>query len=106
MSPLAAAGAASAQAPIDDRIDAVVARVDRGVADGSLTPVQADQLRSRLWWMRHRLDSLNDAGRLNTWRLQDLNARLDRIASDVSRDRYFARYGTFRGYRQAWEGGG
>ena len=102
---LAAAGAASAQASIDDRVDRIEARIDHGVDDGTLTSVQADRLRSQLWSVRHRRDSLDNAGMLNTWRQQDLNARLDRVAYEVSRDRYFARYGTFQGYRQDWDWG-
>lgn len=103
---LAAAGAASAQTSIDDRIARIEVRIDNGVDDGTLTPGQADSLRRQLWSVRHRRDSLDNAGALNTWRQEDLNSRLDRIAYEVSRDRYFARYGSFRGYRQDWDWSG
>ena len=103
---LAAAGAASAQASIDDRVDRIETRIDRGVDDGTLTSIQADRLRGQLWAVRHRRDNLDNAGLLNTWRREDLNARLDRVAYEVSRDRYFARYGSFRGYRQDWDWNG
>jgi hypothetical protein len=93
---LAAAGAASAQASIDDRVDRIETRIDHGVDDGTLTSVQADRLRAQLSAVRQRRDYLDNAGQLDTWRQDDLNGRLDRIAYD----------GSFRGYRQDWEGNG
>lgn len=102
---LAAAGAAVAQS-LDDRIDRVETRIDRGLDDGTLTSVQADRLRAQVSGVRAERDGLNDSGQLSDWRRQDLNSRLDRVDYEISRDRYFARYGTFRGYRQDWDWGG
>lgn len=102
---LATAGAALAQS-LDDRIDRVEARIDRGLDDGTLTSVQADRLRAQVSGVRAERDGLIDSGQLSDWRRQDLDSRLDRIDYEVSRDRYFARYGTFRGYRQDWDWGG
>lgn len=102
---LATAGAALAQS-LDDRIDRVEARIDQGLDDGTLTSLQAERLRAQVSGVRAERDGLNDSGQLSDWRRQDLNSRLDRVDYEVSRDRYFARYGTFRGYRQDWDWGG
>jgi hypothetical protein len=53
--------------------------------------------------VRSTRDDLDANGQLSSWRRRDLQSRLDRISYEVSRDVYFNRYGTFRGYRFGWE---
>lgn len=98
---LAAAGAASAQS-INDRIDRIENSIDRGVDDHRLSEDQADRLRDQLSSVRSTRDDLDSNGQLSDWRRRDIESRLDRIAYQVSRDEYFNRYGTFRGYHQGW----
>lgn len=97
-STLAAAGVAAAQS-LDDRIDRIEQRIDRAVDDQRLSEDQALRLRGDLASVRNTRDDLDAEGRLSDWRRRDLQSRLDRIAYQVSRDEYFNRYGTFRGYR-------
>jgi hypothetical protein len=104
---LGAAGVAAAQATsIDDRIDRIESRIDQGVDDGTLSAAQAADVRKDLWTVRRTRDNLENSGAMNDARRLDLNARLDTITYTISRDRYFGRYGTFRGYRQNWDWSG
>lgn len=100
-SALAAAGAAVAQT-IDDRIDRIEDRIDRGVDDQALTPDQADRLRADLSQVRDQRDRLDDSGQLTASRRRDLQSRLNNIDYRVSRQEYYGRYGTFRGYYRDW----
>ena len=59
---LAAAGAATPRRRSTTGRPHRRARIDDGVDDGTLTSVQADRLRSQLWSVRHRRDSLENAG--------------------------------------------
>jgi septal ring factor EnvC (AmiA/AmiB activator) len=100
-STLAAAGAAAAQS-LNDRIDRIESRIDRAVDDHRISEDQADRLRDQLSSVRSTRDDLDANGQLSDWRRRDLDSRLDRIAYQVSRDEYFNRYGTFRGYHEGW----
>lgn len=98
---LAAAGAAAAQS-LDDRIDRIEDRINHGVDEQALTPDQADSLRADLSRVRDLRDNLDSRGELTGWRRRDLQSRLDGISYRVSRDEYFGRYGSYRGYYRDW----
>jgi hypothetical protein len=102
-SALAVAGAASAQASIDDRVDRLEDRVDRGVDQNLITENQADILRNQLQGVRDQRDRLENNGEWNDARRRDLDFRLDRLAYRLGREEYFTRYGTFRGYYRNWD---
>jgi septal ring factor EnvC (AmiA/AmiB activator) len=100
-STLAVAGVAAAQS-LDDRIDRIENRIDRAVDDHRISEDQALRLRGELASVRNTRDDLDSNGQLSDWRRRDLESRLDHIAYRVSRDVYFNRYGTYRGYRYGW----
>jgi hypothetical protein len=101
-SALAAAGGAVAQT-LEDRIERLEDRVDRGVDQNLLTENQADEFRNLLQGVRDTRDQLDTQGELNDQRRRDLDTRLDHLAYRLGRDEYFTRYGAYRGYYRNWD---
>jgi len=88
----AAAGAASAQPyggwePINQRQAQLEQRIHSGIRDGSLTRVEARQLRGEFRNIA-RLEARYRVNGLSQWERTDLDRRFDRLSAQIRHERH------------------
>lgn len=98
LSLLAGAGAASAQPyrggymPVEQRLDRLNDRIDRGIQSGQLDRREAMRLRNDARDLR-RLSFRYSRDGLSGWERADLDRRFDRLSARINWDRHDAQYG-------------